>query len=179
MALGAAIAYPGRKVVHLQADGSGMYTVQALWTMAREKTDIVVVLLKNDAYAILGLEMARVREGEPNARMKSILELGGPTLDWVKIATGHGVPATRATTAEEFHGQFEAALSAKGRISSSARSSRRKSGARSRNTFTATAEDWFVFVWPAQLYWRQFQSRRRLPVRPRTYAAPPPRSRSL
>jgi acetolactate synthase-1/2/3 large subunit len=114
MALGAAIACPGRKVVHLQADGSGMYTAQALWTMAREKTDVVVVLLKNDAYAILGLEMARVREGELNARMKSMLELGGPTLDWVKIATGHGVPATRATTAEEFHRQFEGALGAAG-----------------------------------------------------------------
>ena len=62
MAIGAAIACPDRKVVHLQADGSGMYILQALWTMAREKTDVVVILLKNDAYAILGLEMARVRE---------------------------------------------------------------------------------------------------------------------
>ena len=82
--------------------------------MAREETDIVIVLLKNDAYAILGLEMARVRENELNARMKSMLELAGPTLDWVKIASGHGVSATRATTAEEFHLQFEAALGAKG-----------------------------------------------------------------
>ena len=114
MALGAAIACPDRKVVHLQADGSGMYTVQALWSMAREKADVVVVLLKNDAYAILGLEMARVRENELNARMKSMLELGGPALDWVKIATGHGVPATRATTAEEFHRQIEGALGAVG-----------------------------------------------------------------
>jgi acetolactate synthase I/II/III large subunit len=114
VALGAAIACPDRKVVHLQADGSGMYTVQALWTMAREKTDIVVVLLKNDAYAILGLEMARVRQNELNAGMKSMLELGDPMLDWVKIAIGHGVSATRATTAEEFHRQFEAALGARG-----------------------------------------------------------------
>jgi acetolactate synthase-1/2/3 large subunit len=114
MALGAAIACPDRKVVHLQADGSGMYTIQALWTMAREKTDIVIVLLKNDAYAILGLEMERVRENELNARMKSMLDLGDPALDWVKIANGHGVPATRAETAEEFHRQFAAALDAKG-----------------------------------------------------------------
>ena len=114
MALGAAIACPDRKVVHLQADGCGMYTVQALWTMTREKTDVVVVLIKNDAYAILGLEMARVRENELNAKMKSMLELGDPTLDWVKIANGHGVAATRATTAEEFHRRFEAALGAKG-----------------------------------------------------------------
>jgi acetolactate synthase-1/2/3 large subunit len=114
MALGAAIACPGRKGVHLQTDGSGMYTVQALWTMAREKTDVVVVLLKNDAYAILGLEMARVREGELNALIESMLELDDPTVDWVKIANRHGVQATRATTAQEFHRQFEAALSAEG-----------------------------------------------------------------
>ena len=114
LALGAAIACPDRKVVHLQADGSGMYTVQALWSMAREKTDIVIVVLKNDAYAILSLEMARVREKELNARMNSMLDLGNPTLDWVNISTGLGVPATRAGTAEEFHRQFEAALGAKG-----------------------------------------------------------------
>ena len=114
LALGAAIACPDRRVVHLQADGSGMYTVQALWSMAREKTDIVIIVLKNDAYAILGLEMARVREKELNARMNSMLDLNNPTLDWVNISTGLGVPATRAGTAEEFHRQFEAALGAKG-----------------------------------------------------------------
>jgi acetolactate synthase I/II/III large subunit len=116
MALGAAIACPNRKVVHLQADGSGMYTVQALWSMAREKADVVVVLLKNDAYAILALEMARVRESEMNAKTKTMLDLGDPTLDWVKISTGLGVPATRAATAEEFHRKFEAALGAKGPV---------------------------------------------------------------
>jgi Thiamine pyrophosphate enzyme, C-terminal TPP binding domain len=82
LALGAAIACPDRKVVHLQADGSGVYTVQALWSMAREKTDIVIVVLKNDAYAILGLEMARIREKELNPKMKSMLDLSNPTLDW-------------------------------------------------------------------------------------------------
>ena len=114
MALGAAIACPDRKVVHLQADGSGMYTVQALWSMAREKVDIVIVVLKNDAYAILDLELARVREKETNAKMRSMLTLGNPTLDWVHISTGLGVPATRAATAEEFQEQFEAALGSKG-----------------------------------------------------------------
>ncbi|WP_337173316.1 thiamine pyrophosphate-dependent enzyme [Paludisphaera sp.] len=113
-ALGAAIARPDRKVVVLQADGSGMYTVQALWSMAREKADVVVIVLKNDAYAILNLELARVREGETNARMRSMLDLDGPSIGWVEIATGLGVPATRAATAEEFHRRFEAALGAKG-----------------------------------------------------------------
>jgi acetolactate synthase-1/2/3 large subunit len=91
-----------------------MYTVQALWSMAREKADVVIIVLKNDAYAILGLEMARVREREMNAKMKSMLDLGNPSLDWVNIATGLGVPATRAGTAEEFHQRFEAALAADG-----------------------------------------------------------------
>ncbi len=114
MALGAAIACPDRRVVLLQADGSGMYTVQALWSMAREKADVVIIVLKNDAYAILELEMSRVREQELNAKMKSMLDLNSPSLGWVEIATGLGVQATRAGTAEEFHERFEAALRAKG-----------------------------------------------------------------
>ncbi|WZO98432.1 acetolactate synthase large subunit [Isosphaeraceae bacterium EP7] len=113
-ALGAAIACPDRKVVLLQADGSGMYTIQSLWSMAREKADVIIIVLKNNAYAILGLEMERVREGETNAKMNSMLDLNNPTLDWVNLATGLGVPATRAGTAEEFHQRFEAALAAKG-----------------------------------------------------------------
>jgi len=91
MALGAAIACPDRKVILVQADGSGMYTVQALWSMAREKADIVAIVLKNNAYAVLGLEMARVREGELNAKMESMLDLTNPALDWVNIASGLGV----------------------------------------------------------------------------------------
>jgi acetolactate synthase I/II/III large subunit len=114
LALGAAIACPDRKVVLVQADGSGMYTVQALWSMAREKADVIVIVLRNDAYAILNLEMARVRDGEMNAKMKSMLNLNNPELDWVKIATGLGVPASQAGTAEEFHERFEAAIGVKG-----------------------------------------------------------------
>ena len=114
MALGASIACPGRKVVVAQADGSGMYTVHALWSMARENADVVVIVLKNDAYAILGLEMARVRDGELNAKMKSMLDLDGPTIDWVRLATGLGVPASRATTGEEFRRAFDASLGEKG-----------------------------------------------------------------
>ncbi|PZF78510.1 acetolactate synthase large subunit [Aestuariivirga litoralis] len=114
MALGAAIACPARKVVHLQADGSGMYTVQALWSMARERADVVIVLLKNDAYSILDLELARVRDGAANSRMMALTSLGDPTLDWVSIATGLGVPASRASSAEDFHARFKAALGSKG-----------------------------------------------------------------
>lgn len=114
MALGAAIACPDRKVVHLQADGSGMYSVQALWSMAREKADVVIVLLKNDAYSILDLELARVRDGAATPAMQAMTSLANPALDWVSIAAGLGVPASRATSAEDFHARFAAAVSAKG-----------------------------------------------------------------
>jgi acetolactate synthase-1/2/3 large subunit len=91
-----------------------MYTVQALWSMARENADVVVVVLKNDDYAILEVELARVRDGDANAKMQSVMNLNNPTLDWIKIAEGHGVPAVRAETAEDFYKHFEAALGSKG-----------------------------------------------------------------
>ena len=114
VALGAAIACPDRKTVLLQGDGSGMYAVQALWSMAREKVNVVIIVLKNDNYAILEVELARVRDGDANDKMLSMMHLDNPTLDWVKIAGGQGVPASRATTAEEFHQQLEAAMSGNG-----------------------------------------------------------------
>jgi acetolactate synthase-1/2/3 large subunit len=113
MALGAAIACPDRKVILVQADGSGMYTVQALWSMAREKADIIAILLRNDAYAVLGLEMARVRDGELNAKMESMFDLTKPALDWVNIASGLGVSASRAKTAEELYQHFTSAIEMK------------------------------------------------------------------
>ncbi len=73
MGLGAAVACPNRKTVVLEGDGSGMYTPQTLWTMAREKADVTLVVMKNDSYAILNIELARVREGDPNEKMLSIL----------------------------------------------------------------------------------------------------------
>lgn len=112
--LGAAIACPDRKVVALQADGSAMYTVQALWTMAREQTDVTVVLLNNSSYAILNIELARLKAGRPSDKTLSMLDLGNPNLDWLSIARGLQVPATRATTAEEFHQQFAEAMASRG-----------------------------------------------------------------
>ena len=114
LALGASIACPNRKTVVLEGDGSAMMTNQALWSMAREKADVVVVLLKNDGYGILNIELARVRDGDPNKKMHSMMRLSNPTLDWVQIAEGQGVPACRAASAEEFHRQFEMALMSKG-----------------------------------------------------------------
>jgi acetolactate synthase-1/2/3 large subunit len=114
LALGAAVACPDRKVVLLQADGSGMYTVQALWSIAREDCDITIIVLKNDEYGILNVELARVREGEPTDKMLSMLKLAPPSIGWVQIAEGMGVVATYADTAESFHAQLREALETKG-----------------------------------------------------------------
>ncbi len=114
VSFGAAIACPDRKVVALQADGSGLYTLQSLWSMARENADVVVVLLNNDSYAILNIELARLKTGTPNEKTLSMLDIGHPSLDWQHIARGMNVNASRATTAEEFHQQFGAAINTRG-----------------------------------------------------------------
>ena len=114
LALGASIACPGRKVVALQADGSAMYTLQALWTMAREQADVTVVIMNNRSYAILNIELARVGAGQPSAKTLSMLDLSHPDLDFVALAEGMGVRAMRATTAEEFDACFEQAMARPG-----------------------------------------------------------------
>ena len=114
VSLGAAIACPDRKVIALQADGSAMYTVQALWSMARENTDITVVIMNNRSYAILNIELARVGAGQPTPKTLSMFDLSRPDINWVNISEGMGVPATRATTAEEFHQQFAEAMASHG-----------------------------------------------------------------
>ena len=114
MAVGAAVACPDRPVVALQADGSAMYTVQALWTMAREQLDVTVLLYDNGSYAILQHELSRVGAAEDGKRAGELLHLGTPSLDFVALATGMGVPATRATTAEELADQLRSALAEPG-----------------------------------------------------------------
>jgi acetolactate synthase-1/2/3 large subunit len=101
VAIGAAVASPDRRVIALEADGSGMYTVQSLWTMARESLDITVVVLANRRYAILETEFARAGTEPIGALASSLIDLSNPTLDWVRLAEGHGVPATRVTTVED------------------------------------------------------------------------------
>lgn len=100
-AVGAAIAAPERPVLSLQADGSAMYTVSALWTQAREGLDVTTVVYNNGAYDILRLELQRVRAGAPGPTAARLLDLGNPALDFVSLAEGMGVPACRATTAED------------------------------------------------------------------------------
>lgn len=114
VAVGAAVAAPDRKVLALQADGSAMYTLQSLWTMAREQLDVTVVLYNNASYEILKMELQRTGAGDPGPTSSGMLEIGNPVLDFRHLAQGMGVPATRATTAEEFTSQLEAALATPG-----------------------------------------------------------------
>jgi len=113
MAVGAAVAAPGRRVVSLQADGSAMYTVQALWTQAREKLDVTTVILANRKYAILLGELASVG-ANPGPTALGMLEIGNPDLDWLQIAGGMGIESARATTMEGFADVFAAANKRKG-----------------------------------------------------------------
>lgn len=108
--IGAALACPDRKTICLQADGSGMYTVQSLWTMARENLNIATVIINNSSYAILNIELDRVGVKDPGPKAKAMLSLDHPRLDWVKISEGMGVPARRAATVEEFHDAWAWAL---------------------------------------------------------------------
>jgi acetolactate synthase I/II/III large subunit len=116
VALGAALACPDRKVVALQADGSAMYTPQAWWTVARENLDVVTILFNNSSYAILNLELGRVGAATGGQKAKEMLDLRRPDLDFAAIATGMGVPASRATTAEELVEQLRAALEGTGPV---------------------------------------------------------------
>ena len=113
LATGAAIGAPGRRVVGLQADGSAMYTVQALWTQARERLDVTTIILSNRKYAILKAELANV--GATGGRTAlSMMDLDDPVLDWVRLAGGLGVEAARAETMQRFNDLFAASLGRSG-----------------------------------------------------------------
>ncbi len=114
LAAGAAAACPGRKVIALQADGSGMYTVQGLWTQARENLDVVTVVYSNRAYAVLQGEMRNVGVNDFGRNARRMLNLDEPALDWIALAKGMGVEAGRATTVEEFVRLFGGGLSNRG-----------------------------------------------------------------
>jgi acetolactate synthase-1/2/3 large subunit len=113
-AVGAAVACPGRKVLCLQADGSAMYTLQALWTQARERLDVTTVIFANRSYAILHRELANVQAGAPGPRALGMLEIGDPDLDWCALARGMGVEAGRATDMASFNRLLAAGLAMSG-----------------------------------------------------------------
>jgi acetolactate synthase-1/2/3 large subunit len=113
VATGAAMACPDRKVLNLEADGSALYTLQALWTQARESLDVVTIIYNNRSYAVLNMELHRVG-AEPGPKARSLLDLSRPDMDFVALATGLGVPATRATTADELSDLLARALAEPG-----------------------------------------------------------------
>jgi acetolactate synthase-1/2/3 large subunit len=114
LAVGAAVAVPDRKVISLNGDGAAMYTVQALWTMAREGLDVTSVVFANNSYRILNIEMSRTGAGDAGPAARKLLDLGDPAIDWVSLAKGLGVRAVRCTTAEAFDAAFACAMSERG-----------------------------------------------------------------
>jgi acetolactate synthase-1/2/3 large subunit len=113
-ALGAAVACPERRVIAFQADGSGMYTLQALWTMARESLAVTVVICANRSYRILQVELARAGVAEPGRGASGLTDLTRPTLDWVSLGRGMGVPGARAETADDLVRELRRSLARPG-----------------------------------------------------------------
>jgi acetolactate synthase-1/2/3 large subunit len=113
-AVGAAVAAPDRKVITLEGDGSGMYTVQALWTMARVGLNVTVLIFANRSYQILRGELAGVGAGEPGRNAIDMLTIDRPTLDWVALAKGQGVEAGRANNMEELSREFARGMAVQG-----------------------------------------------------------------
>jgi acetolactate synthase I/II/III large subunit len=113
-ATGAAVACPDRKVVAVQADGSAMYTLQALWTQARESLDVTTLLCSNRSYRILQFELHRAGHREAGAAARALTELAPPVLDWVKLAEGMGVPAVRVESADALVRELEIAFAEPG-----------------------------------------------------------------
>lgn len=112
-ATGAAVAAPGRRVVCLQADGGGMYSLQALWTQAREKLDVVNVVFANRRYAILQSELEAVG-AKPGPASRDLFDLARPEIRWTKLAEGMGVEAVRVETLEAFTDVFSSACARRG-----------------------------------------------------------------
>jgi acetolactate synthase I/II/III large subunit len=113
-ATGAALACPDRVVIDFQADGSAAYTLQALWSQAREGLHVITLLCANRAYRILQIELARAGVAEPGPKARALTSLDGPTLDWVALARGFGAAAERVETVEALDTALGRALAARG-----------------------------------------------------------------
>ena len=114
VATGAAVACPDRKVVCVHGDGGAMYTIQALWTQARENLDVINIICANRKYQILQVELMRVGASSPNQKTLDMLDIGNPDLNFAQLAEGMGVRASRATTADAFNQQLANAVNEKG-----------------------------------------------------------------
>ena len=113
-ALGAAIARPDARIVCLQSDGSAQYTLQTLWTLAREALNVTIVIAANSRYGILQTELRRAGADLGRPALRRMTDLQPPRIDWVSLAGGYGLPATRATTSAEFAKALETGLRAPG-----------------------------------------------------------------
>jgi acetolactate synthase-1/2/3 large subunit len=113
-ATGAAVASPERRVINLQADGSAMYTLQSLWTQAREQLNVTTIICNNRSYRILGIELMRAGVKELGAQAQRLIGLTEPALDWVSLANGMGVAGARVDTAEDLATALERALAEPG-----------------------------------------------------------------
>ncbi|MEQ1866224.1 MAG: thiamine pyrophosphate-dependent enzyme, partial [Micropepsaceae bacterium] len=114
MAVGAAVACPGRPVINLQADGSAMYTFQGLWTAARENLHVITILLNNKSYAVLNMELDRVGATAQSERSRSLLSLDKPVIDFTAMGRALGASAVRADDNEGFVKALKRALAEPG-----------------------------------------------------------------
>lgn len=114
MAVGAALACPGRKVIAVSGDGAAMYSLPSLWTMARENLDVVTIICANRSYNILNIELGRVGAIDPGPKTLAMLDLHNPVPNFVALANGMGVEASRAETAKQFAEQFADAVARPG-----------------------------------------------------------------
>ena len=103
VATGVALACPERRVFCMVGDGSAMYTIQSLWTQARENLDITTIIFANNTYAILKSEFANMRAGVPGARALSMIDIDRPRIDWLAMGKSMGVRAIAVDTADAFH----------------------------------------------------------------------------
>jgi acetolactate synthase-1/2/3 large subunit len=115
-AVGAAIGAPDRPVIVLEGDGSGMYTLQALWSMARESLNVKVVVMANRSYNILQGELKNVGAGTPGVNARAMLTLDDPALDWVHLAKGMGVPGQRVDCLQDLAKALQQALTTPGPV---------------------------------------------------------------
>lgn len=114
VAVGAAVACPDRRVVTITGDGSALYTLQSLWSMARDQLDVTVLILANRSYKILANEMSKIGAGDPGEREAPLLSLDNPEPQWTQLAQGFGVAAERVTTVAELDAALRGAFSVAG-----------------------------------------------------------------
>ena len=114
VATGAAVACPDRKVICMVGDGSAMYTIQSLWTQAREGLNVVTIVFANRIYQILRGEFDGVGAGEPGQRAQDMLKLDRPTIDFVALARGMGVEGRAVANADDLNKALAEYVSAQG-----------------------------------------------------------------